>query len=126
MATSDERERRLACISATTEWTMDPTLELPSQVQEAFTNKPYLAMPALAKVTKIDLKTLRKHREVGNLPVHIKGTGSERRHYVCTLKDVIEFYRRTSISSLSTAVTMTKQNSPTKVRPRLRRRLRKI
>lgn len=69
--------------------------DLPEAILQAFEGVPHLSMPALAKAAKMDPKTLAKHREAGNLPVHIKGTGLERRHYVCTLNDVAEFYRRT-------------------------------
>jgi hypothetical protein len=52
-------------------------------------------MPALAKALRMDVKTLRAHRERQNLPAHNKGLGIKRQHYVCTLNDVAEFYRRT-------------------------------
>ena len=68
---------------------------IPPQVLAAFEGEPHLTMPALARVLRMDRKTLDGHRKAGILPVHIKGTGLERRHYVCTLADVAEFYRRT-------------------------------
>lgn len=74
---------------------MQPEEAIPPHVLAAFEGEPHLTMPALAKVLKMDRKTLDRHREAQNLPVHIKGTGLERRHYVCTLADVAEFYRRT-------------------------------
>lgn len=68
----------------------------------------------------MDLKTLGRHREAGNLPVHIKGTGLERRHYVCTLTDVAEFYRKMALDN--------RPNEPSEPKPpkpaiRLRRRI---
>ena len=81
---------------------------VPEHVLAAFESEPHLSMPKLAKVMKIDRATLGKHREAGNLPVHIKGTGLERRHYVCTLGDVAEFYRRTGEAC---------QSSESKTRP---------
>lgn len=71
------------------------SLDLPDEVRDAFDGAPYLTMPRLAKTMRMDPKTLRAHREAQNLPVHIKGTGLQRRHFVCTLNDVAEFYRRT-------------------------------
>lgn len=68
---------------------------VPPQVLAAFEGEPHLTMPALARVLKMDRKTLDGHRKAENLPVHIKGTGLARRHYVCTLADVAEFYRKT-------------------------------
>ncbi|MGX9392517.1 hypothetical protein ACWX0K_20580 [Nitrobacteraceae bacterium UC4446_H13] len=68
---------------------------IPERVLQAFDGQATIALPRLASVIPMDLKTLRKHRELGNLPVHIKGTGVARRHYVCTLNDVEEFFRRT-------------------------------
>jgi hypothetical protein len=68
---------------------------VPEEVRTAFDGNPHLTMPKLAKAMRMDLKTLGRHREAQNLPVHIKGTGLARRHYVCTLNDVAEFYRRT-------------------------------
>jgi hypothetical protein len=59
---------------------------VPDEVRTAFDGTPHLTMPKLAKAMRMDLKTLGQHREAQNLPVHIKGTGLERRHYVCTLK----------------------------------------
>jgi len=79
-----------------------PTTEiLPPAVIKAFQGAPSLALPDLAPAMGYSVKTLRKHRELGNLPVHIKGTGVARRHYVCTLADVAEFYRRTGESCQS-------------------------
>ena len=79
---------------------MTPTLTMPEAaipacIVQAFGESSTLSLPALAPLLGMDLKTLRKHREAGNLPVHIKGTGVARRHYVCTLNDVVEFFRRT-------------------------------
>ena len=74
---------------------------IPEEVRAAFAGSPHLTMPALAKALRMDLKTLTRHREAQNLPVHIKGTGLERRHYVCTLADVVEFYRRTGVACQS-------------------------
>lgn len=70
-------------------------VDLPDRVLRAFEGQATIALPHLAPLIPMDLKTLRKHRELGNLPVHIKGTGLARRHYVCTLNDVEEFFRRT-------------------------------
>lgn len=70
-------------------------MDIPAPVLAAFESAPHLSIPQLAKVARMDKKTLARHRKAGNLPVHIKGTGLERRHYVCTLNDVAEFYRRT-------------------------------
>jgi hypothetical protein len=64
---------------------------VPEEVRAAFDGNPHLTMPKVAKAMRMDLKTLGRHREMQNLPVHIKGTGLERRHYVCTLNDVAEF-----------------------------------
>ncbi len=68
---------------------------IPSKVAEAFAGHATLPFQTLARAMEMDVKTLSKHRELGNLPVHIKGVGIARRHYVCTLADVAEFYRRT-------------------------------
>lgn len=68
---------------------------VPEAVSAAFDGQPHLSMPKLARAMGMDRETLARHRENGDLPVHIKGTGLERRHYVCTLSDVAEFYRRT-------------------------------
>ena len=68
---------------------------IPNAVLAAFGDRSELPIRALAKAMGRDIKTLKKHRETGDLPVHIKGTGLVRRHYVCTLADVEEFYRRT-------------------------------
>lgn len=68
---------------------------VPDRVLRAFEEQATIALPRLAPLIPMDLKTLRKHREAGNLPVHIKGVGVARRHYVCTLSDVEEFFRRT-------------------------------
>lgn len=69
---------------------------VPPHVLAAFEGHAHLTMPTLAKVLEMDRKTLDGHRKAYNLPVHIKGTGLERRHYVCTLADVAEFYRKTN------------------------------
>lgn len=74
---------------------MNPIDQIPPEVRAAFDGEPHLSMPRLAKAMRMDKETLARHREAGNLPVHIKGTGLERRHYVCTLSDIAEFYRRT-------------------------------
>lgn len=68
---------------------------VPSRVLDAFADQSVLPLARLAPAMGMDIKTLRKHVEAQNLPVHIKGTGVVRRHYVCTLDDVAEFYRRT-------------------------------
>lgn len=68
---------------------------VPAKVAEAFAGRSTLPFQKLARAMEMDVKTLAKHRELGNLPVHIKGVGVARRHYVCTLADVAEFYRRT-------------------------------
>lgn len=68
---------------------------LPDRVVEAFAGQSTVTLPVLAASIPMDIKTLRKHREAGDLPVHIKGVGVARRHYVCTLADVQEFFRRT-------------------------------
>src|SRR5229473_731181 len=52
---------------------------VPGEVRAAFAGAPHLSMPQLAKAMRMDLKTLKGHREAQNLPVHIKGTGIERR-----------------------------------------------
>jgi hypothetical protein len=72
-----------------------PSPSLPDEVRAAFNGAPHMTMPQLAKAMRMDPKTLRAHREAQNLPVHIKGTGLQRRHFVCTMNDVAEFYRRT-------------------------------
>ena len=81
---------------------------IPDEVRDAFDGVPHLTMPQLAKAMRMDLKTLKGHREAQNLPVHIKGNGLERRHYVCTLNDVVEFYRRTGEAC---------QSSESRIRP---------
>lgn len=70
-------------------------MSVPVSVVNAFADRAALPLPELAKVVGMDVKTLRKHIAAERLPVHIKGTGLVRRHYVCTLDDVTEFYRRT-------------------------------
>lgn len=74
---------------------MSRAAELPSEVVEAFAGKPTMPVGKLATVLGMDVKTIRKHIANDILPVHIKGTGLVRRHYVCTLADVAEFFRRT-------------------------------
>lgn len=68
---------------------------IPKPVLAAFAQRAELPIRALASAMGRDIRTLQRHREAGELPVHIKGTGVTRRHYVCTLADVAEFYRRT-------------------------------
>ena len=85
-----------------------PPTSLPDEVRAAFDGAPYLTMPRLAKALRMDPKTLRSHREAQNLPVHIKGTGLQRRHYVCTQSDVAEFYRRTGEAMTARAVGATR------------------
>ena len=68
---------------------------VPAEVLKAFDGTPYLTLPALARAMRMDPKTVRRHREAQNLPAHNKGLGIKRQHYVCTLNDVAEFYRRT-------------------------------
>jgi len=53
-------------------------MSIPDEIRAAFAGSPYLTMPQLATAMRMDPKTLRRHRETQNLPVHIKGTG------VCT------------------------------------------
>lgn len=67
--------------------------DLPASIVDAFHGRATLTFPEVAAVLEIDIKTLRGHRHAGNLPVHIKGTGLTRRHYVCTLHDVATFLR---------------------------------
>ncbi|WP_454619031.1 hypothetical protein [Bradyrhizobium cenepequi] len=74
---------------------MMPYSPIPPQILAAFHERTELPLSRLAKIMGRDIKTLQRHREAGLLPVHIKGTGLERRHYVCTLNDVVEFYKRT-------------------------------
>ncbi len=66
--------------------------DLPQKILDAFTERSELSLKALARAMEPDIKTLQRHREAGELPVHIKGTGVTRRHYVCTLADVATFY----------------------------------
>ncbi len=74
-----------------------PSLDLiPPAILAAFGVRAELSLRALAAAMGRDIRTLQRHREVGELPVHIKGIGKTRRHYVCTLADVAEFYRRTA------------------------------
>jgi hypothetical protein len=100
---ADARVWGLAAMTAKARVSPKPRKErvplIPDDVQDAFDGVPYLTMPQLAKALRMDLKTLNRHREAGNLPVHIKGTGAQRRHYVCTMNDVAEFYRRTGEAS---------------------------
>lgn len=70
-------------------------MRLPAHIEAAFQDRAEIPLLDLARLIPRDMKTLNKHRERGELPVHIKGTGLVRRHYVCTLSDVEEFYRRT-------------------------------
>jgi hypothetical protein len=44
---------------------------VPDEVRTAFDGTPHLTMPKLAKAMRMDLKTLSRHREAQNLPVHI-------------------------------------------------------
>ncbi|NEV77917.1 hypothetical protein DYI24_12805 [Rhodopseudomonas sp. BR0C11] len=78
---------------------MIQTDHLPPKVLEAFACRASLGLAELAEATEISLETLRKHRAEGTLPVHVKGFGVVRRHYVCTLPDVAEFYRNIAASS---------------------------
>ena len=71
---------------------------VPDEVRAAFAGRPAIGMPQLAQALRIDIKTLIRHRDAGDLPVHIKGTGLVRRRYVCTIDDIVEFYRRTAVS----------------------------
>src|SRR5229473_1452941 len=84
---------------------------VPDEVRVAFAGAPHLSMPQLAKAMRMDLKTLKGHREAQNLPVHIKGTGLERRRYVCTLSDVKEFYRRTTGEACQSSGSKTRPTS---------------
>lgn len=68
---------------------------VPAKVLELFKDRAELSLRELAQAIGRDMKTMNRHRLAGLLPVHIKGTGLERHHYVCTLHDVAEFYRRT-------------------------------
>jgi hypothetical protein len=72
---------------------------IPQPVLDAFAGRAELPLRDLARAMGRDIKTLTRQRKAGNLPVHIKGVGVERRHYVCTLKDVAEFYQRTGESA---------------------------
>ncbi|BBB99356.1 hypothetical protein BE61_48010 [Bradyrhizobium elkanii USDA 61] len=97
---------------------MSPVDQIPPEVRAAFEGEPHLSMPRLAKAMHMDKETLARHREAGNLPVHIKGTGLERRHYVCTLSDIAEFYRRTGEAcqfSASKTLHITSSTSRSKV-----------
>lgn len=68
---------------------------IPEVIRAAFGDRAEISLQALARAMGRDIKTLRRLRMSQQLPVHIKGTGLARRHYVCTLSDVAEFYRRT-------------------------------
>jgi hypothetical protein len=81
---------------------------VPDHVRAAFAGAPYLTLPKLAKAMRMDRKTLNGHRESQTLPVHIKGTGKERQHYVVTLGDVEEFYRRTGEASCQSSRSRTR------------------
>lgn len=69
------------------------TDHIPQKVLDAFTGRATLSLLELARAAEIDKTTLGRHREAGTLPVHVKGCGLVRRHYVCTLADVAAFYR---------------------------------
>jgi hypothetical protein len=84
---------------------------VPDEVRAAFAGAPHLTMPQLAKAMRVDPKTLKGHREAQNLPVHFKGTGIERRHYVCTMSDVEEFYRRTTGEACQSSGSKTRPTS---------------
>lgn len=79
------------------------SIQVPAQVLEAFAVKAELSLPELSRLLGRDKKTLSSEREAGLLPVHIKGRGVERRHYVCTLADITEYYRRTGEACQSSA-----------------------
>src|SRR5262245_19377179 len=69
---------------------------LPQMVLDAFEGRATLTVPELCRAMEMDAKTLRKHIAAETLPVHVKGTGVARRHYVCTLPDVAAFYEATA------------------------------
>jgi hypothetical protein len=68
---------------------------IPPKILGCFSDRSELTLRELAQAMGRSIKTLQKQRQAGLLPVHIKGAGLERRHYVCTLGDVAEFYKRT-------------------------------
>jgi hypothetical protein len=61
---------------------MTPADLIPEPVLAAFGDRSELSIRALAAAMGRDIRTLQRHREAGELPVHIKGTGVTRRHYV--------------------------------------------
>jgi hypothetical protein len=69
------------------------TEELPEVVRLAFESRPHISMGDLAKVLKMNMKTLRTHINAGDIDWHQKGLGSKRPHRVFTLSDAVEFYK---------------------------------
>lgn len=64
---------------------------LPEAIRQAFAEQALLPSPRIAKLLGMDLKTLRKHRENGDITARIKGTGRVHRHWVYSIDDVARF-----------------------------------
>lgn len=95
------------------------SVQVPDKVRAAFQDRSTLTVPELARSMEMDVKTLRRHIRDGQMPCHLKGTGSVRRHVVFTLSDVAAFYNATSSEPQAA-------QEPVPEPPRPRRRIRKL
>lgn len=108
---------------------MEPVSNLPENVRAAFSEHTLLSMPALASLLGIDIKTLKKHVERGDLPGRVKGFGASRKHWVFSIQDVSQFLlphspdRVRQSSSWATAPSFPGERTSSKSgMPRMRRR----
>src|SRR5689334_6603356 len=68
------------------------TAELAAALREGFAGRPSVEMAELAKLLKLDEKTLLRHVRSGKLPFRRMGAGRKRIRRRFTMGDVLTFY----------------------------------
>ena len=71
-----------------------PCPALPEPILAAFAGRTTLGIPELAPLLDMDVKTLRRHIEAGELVGRLKGTGRRRHHGRFCLADIERFWNR--------------------------------
>lgn len=67
---------------------------MPQALREAFSGRTYLPTPELAAVLEMDVTTLRRHADAGDINWHQKGLGAKRPRRVFTLDDAVGFLQK--------------------------------
>lgn len=73
---------------------LDAPWTIPAHIAEAFAGHATLGMPAVVSLLEMDVKTLVRHCDGGDIGFRYKGTGRLHRRRVFTLADVMGFLTR--------------------------------